>query len=259
MIPLMAKLILLSGLGANRLLLEPQRHYFDQQLFTPDWPAPIKTEVEGGKPVPESLRDYGRRWADRWMQTVLAKPEARKEFWIGGVAFGGQVALEAAGRLLEEGCGPKGVFLIASCRTSTSVPWQAKLQATVLGMLGDKSVAGLFKKVCDHIVKKEGLSELDERLLRRITESADPSHLRWGKQAIARWRYGDEDWRGLKAAGVAIHQIHGDGDWVIPLHKGHPDKVIHGGKHLINITHKDEVNQYIESRMKSDVAEDEDV
>lgn len=254
----MARLILIPGLGANRLLFEAQRHYFDQSLFLPDWPAPLWTQVEGKKPVPETLRDYGRRWADRWLQTVLSKPEARRAYWVGGVSFGGQIALEAAQRLLEEGCPPKGVFLIASTRTARAVPGIFRVQSLVIGALGDELVKKMLGAVAGRFLKREGLSELDARLLTRITDAVDVKHLKWGKGAICGWKYEDKDWRALAQAGVRIHQIHGEKDWVIPMFKGHPDKVIPGGKHLINMTHADAVNEYIESRMKSDLSSDEE-
>jgi len=254
----MARLILIPGLGANRLLFEPQRHFFDQELFLPDWAPPIATEVEGKKPIPETLQDYSRRMADRWMQTILSKPENRKAFWIGGVSMGGQIALEAAARLLEEKCPPKGVFLIASARTSKAVPSIYKLHALALKLLKDPMVRSLTKKFTAKLVAREKVSELDQRLMKRIVDALDVGHLRWGKSAVVQWNYTDDQWRALTRAGIRIHQIHGDQDRIIPLVKGQADRVIRGGGHLINITHKEEVNEYIESRMRSDLATDDD-
>lgn len=108
----MPRLILIPGLGVSRLLFEPQRHHFDQELFLPDWIAPMYTRVAGKKPVPETLSDYSRRLAERWKETVLAKPEVRARYWLGGVSIGGMIALEAARYLADEGLPPKGVFHI---------------------------------------------------------------------------------------------------------------------------------------------------
>lgn len=252
----MAKLILIPGLGANRLLFEPQRHALDQTLFFPDWQQPIFTQVEGKKPVPETLRDYARRWADRWVQTILSKPEVRNQFWLGGVSFGGMIALEAAARLVEEKCPPRGVFLIASCRSAAAISMGFKMQQRLGALIPTAKLPSAIRFITRHIAKKEGLSDLDAHLLKKISAEADINMLRWGGRACIEWKHTEADAKSLERAGVSIHQIHGDADWVIAMTRGHPDKVIRGGRHLINITHADEVNQYIISRMKSDLAGD---
>jgi pimeloyl-ACP methyl ester carboxylesterase len=250
----MPKLILIPGLGANRLLFEPQRHALDQTLFLPDWQPPMSTQVEGKKPVPESLRDYARRWADRWVQTVLSKPEVREQFWVGGVSFGGMIALEAAARLIEEGCPPKGVFLIASCRSADSLSMRFKLQQRLGAMIPAGKAPAVIKFLAATIAKKEGLSDLDAHLLKKISADTDINMLQWGGRACIQWTHTEADAKALQRAGVSIHQVHGDADWVIAMTKGHTDKVIRGGKHLINITHADEINQYLIARMKADLA-----
>lgn len=244
----MPRLMLIPGLGANRLLFEAQRHHFDQDLFLPDWIAPMSVMVNG-KAKPEPLREYAHRWAERWKETVLSKPETRAAYWIGGVSFGGQIALEAAGYLADEGMPPKGVFLISANRTSDSIGFMFRAKAAAGSILGAKTVAALLHRVADQFVKKEGLSALDARLLKRIAEGANIEHLLWGAKAAATWTYTEKDVQALVSKGVRIHQIHGEKDWVIPLRRGHPDRVIAGGGHLINITHADEVNAYLEDKM----------
>ena len=253
----MAKLILIPGLGANRLLFEPQRHYFDQTLFLPDWQPPMWTEVEGKKPVPETLRDYARRWADRWMQTVLSRDEVRREYWIGGVSFGGQIALEATRRLIEEKAPPRGIFLIASNRTSDSITTGFKIRQKLGGLVPISYAPKLLSKLSDVFAKKERLRDIDAHLLRRIAKETDLAHLRWGGRACVEWSFSEADGKEIQRAGVNIHQIHGEKDWVIPLRRGHPDKVIPEGRHLINITHAEQVNQYIERAMKADMLDEQ--
>ncbi len=251
----MPRLILIPGLGANRLLFEPQRHHFDQDLFLPDWIAPIFTKVEGKKPVPESLQDYSHRLAERWKETVLAKPEVRAAYWLGGVSFGGMIALEAASYLADEGLPPRGVFLIASARTSDAMPRGLRLGLKFARMIGEKGMARLRPWIAGRVVKREGLNELDERMFRRMAESVDLSLVLWGMSAMSGWSCDEASWKATEAKGVRVHQIHGDKDWAIPLRRGHADKVIEGGRHLVNITHAEAVNEYVESRMRSDEAE----
>jgi pimeloyl-ACP methyl ester carboxylesterase len=252
----MPRLILIPGLGANRLLFEPQRHHFDQDLFLPDWTPPIFTKVEGKKPVPEALADYARRLAERWKETVLAKPEVRRAYWLGGVSFGGMIALEAASYLVEEGLPPKGLFLIASTRSSAALPGGIRLGLKCLRLIGPKNAAKLRPWIRGRVIKREGLNELDERLFRRMAESVDIELVLWGAAAMLGWSCDESRAKALAAKGVRIHQVHGDNDWAIPFRPGRADKVIHGGRHLINITHAEEVNEYLTCRMKEDASED---
>lgn len=255
----MAKLILIPGVGATRVLFEAQRHHFDQDLFVPDWQAPISTQIEGKKkPVPETLRDYARRWADRWVQTVLANRPAKEPYWIGGVSVGGMICLEAARRLHEEGKPPEGVFLISSCRTSGAMPVSFKMQAMVMNLLSDALVTKMLGRTLEKLGRKESLSDLDLQLLKRMVQGIDPKLVKWCRKASAAWKFSDDDARALARSGVAIHQIHGEKDSLLPLHRGHPDKVIHGGGHLINLSHAEAVNEYIASRMKDDVGREDE-
>lgn len=252
----MPRLILIPGLGANRLLFEPQRHHFDQDLFLPDWIPPLFIKIEGRKPVPEALTDYARRLAERWKETVLAKPEVRRAYWLGGVSFGGMIALEAASYLVEEGLPPKGLFLIASARSSGAMPGGIRLGLKFLQMLGPKNAAKLRPWIRGRVIKREGLNELDERLFHRMADSVDIELVLWGASAVLGWSGDESSAKELAAKGVRIHQIHGDKDWAIPFRSGHADKVIQGGKHLINMSHAQAVNEYIEARMKSDESDD---
>lgn len=247
-----SRLILIPGLGTNRLLFEPQRHHFDQALFLPDWIPPLQTRIAGRKPIPESIADYARRLAERWKETVLAKLETRRSYWLGGVSFGGMVALECARYLAEEKLPPKGVFLIASARSSDAVPAVLRLKLSLLDLIGPKFLPKLLPKLVVRTARREHLSELDSRLLSRIVAGANIEHLLWSARAIRAWRFKEADWKDLVRRGVRIHQIHGDGDWAIPLRKGDADTVIRGGKHLINMTHADQVNGYIASKMTDD-------
>jgi len=72
-----ARLVLLPGAGASGALFEPLRRSFER-LVVPPWLTPLRRE---------SLEDYGRRMA--------ATIPCEEPFYLGGVSFGGMVALEA--------------------------------------------------------------------------------------------------------------------------------------------------------------------
>ncbi|MBL8747450.1 MAG: alpha/beta hydrolase [Phycisphaerae bacterium] len=250
----MPRLILIPGLGTNRLLFEPQRHFFDQELFLPDWIAPMQTRVEGKRAVPETLRDYSRRLSERWKETVLARADIRSGFWLGGVSFGGMIALEAAVYLAEEGLPPRGVFLIASARTSDSIPVGLRLGFRFGRLIGEKGLRRLRPWMVERVSRREGLSELDARLFRRMAEGVEPALVLWGMGAMDGWTFAEASWKSLASRGVRLHQIHGDRDWAFPVRRGHADRVVPNGRHLINMTHAEVVNEYIEACMRRDAA-----
>ena len=84
-------LLLIPGLGVDGRLFLPQRS-LDADILTPALPDPLEFE---------SIGHYAWR--------ITRDIEPRENLWIGGMSFGGMLALEAA-RYLK----PRGVFLIAS-------------------------------------------------------------------------------------------------------------------------------------------------
>src|SRR6185503_15333814 len=92
-------LILLPGLGADQTLFEPQRGALPP-FEVPPWLSPQPAE---------SLAAFGER-----MAAACGPPDPTV---IGGVSFGGMVAIEMARHLR-----PRAVVLIASCTTGAALP-----------------------------------------------------------------------------------------------------------------------------------------
>src|SRR3954453_7776604 len=90
-------LLLIPGLGVDGRLFLPQRA-IDADVITPALPDPVPDE---------SITHYA------WRLTRDIEP--RENLWIGGMSFGGMLALEAA-RYFN----PRGVFLIASTRRGST-------------------------------------------------------------------------------------------------------------------------------------------
>jgi len=225
-----SRLILFPGLGADARLFFRQQAHFGERLVTPALLRPR----EG-----EDLPAYAARWAPLLEgQGVLAPP-----FVLGGMSFGGQVALEMTRAAKVK---PAAVVLIASSRTSDSIPprfrqqqaWGRRLPHALV-RFGLRRLAGLFNL-------REGLDPEARRMLARMAAEADIGMLRWGAQAASAWRFTEADARAL---GAPIYQIHGAADWVIPPHPGHPDRLLAGARHLITFTHPGEVNRYLEEAM----------
>lgn len=86
------------------------------------------------------------------------------------------------------------------------------------------------------------LSPVSRNLLQQLAD-ADARFLRWASMALLRWKPHDD---GLT---VPIRQIHGDRDRVLPHKLTAPDRLVHGGGHLLPMTHPDEVNQFLRNGM----------
>ncbi|MEX2673619.1 MAG: alpha/beta hydrolase [Phycisphaeraceae bacterium] len=213
----MSRLILLPGMGTRSPLLEPQRQAFPT-LETPAW-VPAR--------LGESLADY----AKRLLETIDTTPP----FYLGGVSFGGMVALEMARH-----CEPEAVLLIGSARSGQQVPRAIRTSARVGQRLPMWALALRPRwLIAAHFAWRERFNRHHRALLARAVRGADPELFRWTGGAIARWHFEHE-------IAAPIHQIHGDKDWILQPPKPGPGiEFIAGGRHMINLTHPDLVNNFL--------------
>ena len=80
-------------------------------------------------------------------------------------------------------------------------------------------------------------------LLIAMFKDADSRFMHWTLQAILRWQP-------TPLEGISIFQIHGDRDPLIPASRVQADVVIPNGGHLINLTHAEEVNDFLACLLK---------
>lgn len=73
---------------------------------------------------------------------------------------------------------------------------------------------------------------------------ADPRLIKWSVSELLAWHTTPE-------VPCPIYQIHGERDYVLPGGNTNPDQVIARGRHLISLTHPQEVNQFIQSVLNS--------
>ena len=211
------QLILVPALGADARLFEPQRKAFPQ-LIVPPWISPAKSE---------SLPSYAARMA----QSVSPSPET--PLILGGVSFGGMLAYEMARHVK-----PRAVVLIASCRARKSlrpsrVSWRRLLPLLpAWAWSAAKPFSGPALRVASR------MSASQRKLLATMFKEMDSRFMRWVIQAIMRW-----DPQPLE--GVPVFQIHGARDFLIPARRVEPDVLIPDGGHMINLTHSDEVNDFL--------------
>jgi len=214
-------LVFFTGLGADERLLEPQRR-LPYELITPPWVEPEETET---------LPEYARRMAD----TV----DWPARFVLGGVSFGGMVAADLAPRVK-----PAGLVLLSTClyaRPIRSVSRFVNALTKAVEEADDPSPAS-FSRIFLNIFAEFG--EDVQRVMAAMLQRTSVDLLRWARQRII-------DWEGAAEAPCPRIWVHGENDTVIPAHKIRPDVLIAGGGHLINWTHREQVNQAIRGFVES--------
>lgn len=213
-------LILLSGMGADERVFRRQREQF-ANLHLPGWIVPQPGD---------DLAGYARRMARHI--------DPGGPCFVGGVSLGGMIALEMARHLDCRGC-----FLIASVRSSRELPWRARIMKPVAILLPPAS-GGIPPLAARLALALAGrfLGPVPRSLLRQLAD-ADRRFLRWASMALLRWKPCHD---GLA---IPIRQIHGDRDRVLPHTLTTPDRLVHGGGHVLPMTHAEEVNEFLRQGM----------
>lgn len=208
------RLVLLSALGTDSRLYEPQRA-LPVELVTPDYPEP----GEG-----ESLRDFARR-------VPLPDPP----FALGGVSMGGMVA-QAMCAFVR----PTALFLIATSRRGADVAPELRLLERLTRAAPDVVVKNVPARWATELDVFGRLTAAQKSLLLQMWVGRTTTFLKRSSRMIA-------EWPGEGA--LPAHQIHGDQDQLIPIATQSPDVVVRGGGHMINLTHAEEVNRFIIERI----------
>jgi len=202
----MRPLYVLSGIGGDARLFDAQRAVRDIRPIA--WIGPAHSR--------ETLAGYAARLA---REVSIDAP-----FDLGGASFGGMVALEMARHLA-----PANVFLFSSCTSPRGVApglrWLPVIEPPRFAM---PLIARWFGATDDAHV----------RLFSEMLDATPIAFVRWAKRAVI-------SWNGIRDLPMPIHHIHGDRDRIIPLHRVKPDCVIAGAGHLLNLTHANEVNDFI--------------
>ncbi|MEM7811917.1 MAG: alpha/beta hydrolase [Planctomycetota bacterium] len=231
------QLLLLPGLGADARLFAPQRRAFPD-LLTPAWP-PLRGR--------ESLAEYSVRCAEEWCLGSRRVIDTGRPFYLGGVSFGGQVAIEMGRHLDGLGTPPAGVFVLSGCRSREAVTELFRLQqslgSVVPNALAAVTIAG---PIATMFVSLDGLDGEAAEVVRAMAKDVDVPLLKRFADAAAKWDLNAAEARSLP---FPVHQIHGEKDRIIPMRKGDPDRVLAGGGHLINLTRADDVNAFLAEKM----------
>lgn len=213
------RFILLPGMGADERLFRPQKaHGFVFEV--PRMPVP-----EPG----DDMHTYARR--------VLDLIELDGPCVIGGVSFGGMLAYEMATI-----CRPRAVLLIASCRQPEAIPRYYWLAEKVSRVLPDVLIRRRCVASSRIMARLESLTHDHYRLIRDMSVDVPVPFLRRVGRMILKWR------APFELPCPSFH-IHGAADRIIPLRRVEPDSVVADGGHLINLTHAEAVNAFIEQHL----------
>lgn len=211
------RLLLIPGLGVNHRLFHHQRAAFPD-LIVPEWIDPLARET---------LAKYAKRFAS----TITHDGP----LVIGGVSFGGMLALEMARHLPT-----KHIVLIASCRSAAPIRPLLRCAERCARPIPSALIASSMFLAPAVLGRGGGVHKAERALLAEMVRDVSIPLLRWGARAIM-------EWPGCADPSAPVRHIHGDRDWVIPHTRLAPpsDVLVRGGPHVLNLSHPREVNELL--------------
>lgn len=212
-------IILLPGLGLDERLYASQKIEFPQ-IQVPTWLKPRYFET---------LPAYAERMAE------AVNPNG--PCYLGGMSFGGMVALEMSRHLDCRGC-----FLISSIRTREELPYWARFLAPWAWILPPRSdLIGVAAGTALTWTVARFLPRRWQQFCVHLSKTRAPI-LPWACRAVIRWNPSDP-------FPCPIHQIHGDHDPIMPIRNTRPDEIVTRGGHLLPLTHPFMISHYIRKKM----------
>ncbi|MGK0157256.1 MAG: pimeloyl-ACP methyl ester carboxylesterase [Neolewinella sp.] len=218
-------LALLPGLGADARLFEDLRPHAPA-FVTPDWQAPLPRE---------SLRDYAARWAPTLRSELGDGPLV-----LGGMSFGGQLALELARHLQ-----PNALVLLSSHPDASELTPSFRRQVRMLSVLPDALLRwGMRRLAMPAIARREHLSKEQRERLVAMARDTDLAFFRWASVATTSW-----SWQPGAALPCPLQRLHGEHDRIIPLGRREGVDLLDAG-HLIPMTHAEQVGAWLHAAMR---------
>ena len=202
------RILLLTGMTPDRRIFERILPLLPTAVVV-DWIRPMKYE---------SIRDYAAR---------LGQSVPRDDSTIVcGVSFGGIVARELASSINAKAC-----VLISSVRSPDELPPWFRVFQLLAPRYAEAAMnsIGIFASHWPRRLK----SQATWRLM-KLAGTSGEWH-RWATAAVLNWRHPIEN------NTIPVFQIHGDRDTTFPIRYIDADSVIHGGGHILPLTHSREV------------------
>lgn len=212
-------MILLPGIGLDERLYAPQMTAF-REIRVPAWLRPRYFE---------SLPSYAKRMAD------AVNPDG--PCYVGGMSFGGMVALEMTRHLDCRGC-----FLISTVRSRDELPYWARFLAPWAWVLPPRAdLLGVAAGTLGLWTVGRFLPVRWRQFLIHLSKTRAPI-MPWACRAAVKWRP-------TEAYPCPIYQLHGDADPILPHHHTRADQIVPRGGHLLPLTHPLVVNQFLRERI----------
>ncbi len=202
-----ARLVLLAGLGADQRQWHPQVKAFPD-VVTPKWLEFLPTTNRRR----ESLTEYAARFG----ATLPIGPQTV----LGGLSFGGMLALEIARQLPPERK-PCCVVLMGSCRHPRGTNIALRLLEWISPLIPDFVLDRGRWIGAPFLGRGGGISRKDRTLLATMGREMTTDFLRCASRAIVTWP-------GCEDPGVPVRHIHGSRDWVIWPWGVKPDVMVPG-------------------------------
>ncbi|QDT38593.1 alpha/beta fold hydrolase [Stratiformator vulcanicus] len=235
-----SRLILFPPPGADERLVAPQREAIPD-LIVPEWLQPEENEL---------LADYADRLVEIRLGGATGVIDKDEPIYVGGISFGGPVAIEVTRQLQRRNVTPRGLLLVGSVRHYDAIPEKFRLRQDMRKSLPARIVRDvLVGPVTTMFTAIDRLAPEHIGLVRSMAREADLELLGWAAEGIAKWSFTNGDAGELT---TPLHQIHGERDRVLPVRAGDADVVIAGGGHLINLSNADEVNRFLLDRLEED-------
>lgn len=166
----------------------------------------------------ETISDYATR-----LGQTISKEESTI---VCGVSFGGIIALELASSINAKAC-----VLISSVRSPNELPpW-----FRVFRLLAPRNAEavlntlGVFASYWPCRLKSQATCRL-----MKLAGTSGEWH-RWATASVLDWRVQ------VESNPIPVFQIHGDRDKTFPIRYVNADSVIHGGGHVLPLTHSKDV------------------
>jgi hypothetical protein len=209
------QLYFISGLGADHRLFENQIAS-NIPITVIDWKRPL---------VNEQIEDYAKRM-------VAEIPNNNKSIIIGGVSFGGMMAIE-----MQKFLPDARVIIISSIKSYKELPPHIKIWRYI----------PIYKLLSGNFIKRAGITckfifgsmnKGDVELFSKMVSDADPVFIKWAIHQIV-------NWKNKKFPKNIIH-LHGSRDLIFPiLFLKKPFISFRGGDHLMIKTKSEEINYFL--------------
>ena len=231
--PKSVPLVLFSGLGADEHVFRPQLAAYPR-LTVMDWLEPNWGETFDG---------YAQRLAEKIRAEVIGDTNPNHVV-IGGLSFGGIVALEVAKHLR-----PAGVVLLATARRPKDLPRRIRIWRPIRGLAPFLPVRFFqWAMIPFAFGPARWLIPYHSSVLRQFYKS-NPWVVAWSIHQILSW---DQ----MPELACPVFHIHGGRDFVIPnpaqYHAADQPEVIESipsAGHLITLTHPKEVAKFLNASM----------